>query len=663
MQFVAATLRWQRLILAVVLAAAALFFTRATYDVFNTAKATVIALGALAIVAVGVVRISRTRRVVVPATRVWLAVGGFLLALVAATVVSPTPLWSVVGRPGRHTGLAMYAVYAVLLAAAVRLYARESPAHLVKALVITAVPVSLYGLAQAAGIEPFGWDAVEGGPQVFSTFGNANFFSAWLAIIVPLAVWGALTRTWPAPARAASGLLAAVAVVAADASHSLQGPVAAAAGTALVGAVWLFTAGGVVRRIRGPLVAAAAGAVVAIGAALATGVGPSAGVREGVASSLGSRLPKWQVALDIFRDRPLFGVGLGNYGSWFHTYRPESEAVRGLARSVDAPHNVFLDMLASGGILLFVAYLSVVAVTGWALVVGLRRLAGEERLLLAAFGGAWLAYQVQSLVSIDVPPLAVLHWVLAGVIIAVGANPPLRERPLPGAPPLPSTRPGRKRKAPPVPLVPAHPGVVAGLVVGLIAGLWAATLPIRADAAAMDGVGHGRAGNSRGATDSYRRASDLARWEPRYPGMLGGAYNELHLPDRAYDAYLEAVRRDPRSLTATLNLARVAVIMDRHDVAGRWYARVLEIDPTTPAVLAEVGRYRLTQGQAESATGLLERAVGLRDDQAEWWVTLGQARSAEGDEQGARQAFQRALEINPSQQDAAEALERLALGG
>lgn len=630
MAFVATTLRWQRQMLAGVLVLAALVFHRGTFDVFNTTKATVIALGAIAIVAVGAVRVARTRRVVLPVTRAWWAVGAFLVALVLATVTSPTPLWSVVGRPGRHTGLAMYVVYAALFAVALRLYRHHSPVHLVKTLLVAALPIALYGLGQAAGVEPFGWDAVEGGPQVFATFGNANFFSAWVGIVVPLGVWATLAWTLPGGWRVTGGVVALLALAASLASDSLQGLVAAALGSLLVGGVWVFTAGGAVRRWRRTLLGVGAAALGVIAGGLAIGVGPFAVVRQAAQESLATRLPKWEAALGMARDRPLLGVGLDNYANWYPAYRSDVVAAQdGLRRSVDSSHNVPLDMLTGGGVLLLAAYVAVVAITGWALVAGLRRLDGQERLLLAGLGGAWIAYQAQSLVSIDVPPLAVLHWVLAGVVVARGASPPLREWTLPGAPRVPVTKPGRKGKARPrdVPLAPAHPAVLGTLGVAVLAAVWLAVVPVRADAAAMQGVRAAAAGDIRGATDSYRRAAAIARWEPRYTVMLASTFNRIGRTELAYEAYLEAARRDPRGLTHALNLGRIAMSDGRPDDATRWYTRALQIDPTTPEVLVEVGRHRLERG----------------------------------DVAGAKEAFERALEVDPDAQEAAEGLERLAL--
>ena len=664
MEFVDRTLRWQRRTLAGVLVAAALVFHRGTFDVFNTTKATVIALGALAIAVAGAVRISRTRRLVLPVTPAWYAIGAFAGALTVATLVSPTPVWSVVGRPGRHTGLAMYLVYIGLFAVTVRLYRDHSPQHLAKVLLLTALPVAVYGLGQAAGIEPFGWEAIEGGPQVFATFGNANFFSAWLGIVTPLGVCAALAGALPAAWRAVGAVVTLLALAAAVASGSLQGPASALVGCVLVGGVWLFTTGGAVRRWRRALLAGGLAAAGVLVGGFVTGAGPFSAVRQGAQASLETRLPKWEVALAMFRDRPLLGSGLDHYASWYYTYRPEAVAAQdGLERSVDSSHNVPLDMLVSGGVLLFAAYLAVIAVIGWALVVGLRRLEGPERLLLAGFGGAWAAYQAQALVSIDVPPLAALHWVIAGVILAVGTRPKLREWALPGAPALPTARPGRKKRSrQPVPLAPAHPAVVGVLIGVVVAGIWVTTLPIRADASAMQGVQAAAAGDVRVATDSYRRAASLASWEPRYPAMLGGLLNQVGQGDLAYDAYFEAAARDPRGLSHALNLGRVAVTLERPDEAERWYGRALQIDPTTPEVLAEVGRFELEQGDVAVATGLLERAVALRGDHPGWWAALGEARSAEGDAQGAREAFERALELDPDTPDAAEGLERLVGG-
>ena len=577
MDVVSRTLSWQRGTLLAVLVLSAVVFWRGTFDVFNTVKATVIAIGAIAIVLWSVQRACHLRRVAIPCgaavTPLWWAAGLFASGLVVATWASDTPWRSVVGLPGRHTGLAMYLVYLMLFAATVRLYTQVSPAPIATAVLAASVPVAGYGLFQAAGIDPFGWKTVEGGPPVFSTFGNANFFSAYLGVVVPLGVWGAVNRAWSWGWRAASVVIGLAAFTGAVVSTSTQGPVVAVLGTLVVVAVALPPRG------RAALAAAGTGAAVA----LAAGAGPIASLRDAITGSLATRLPKWEIALAMARDRPLLGFGLDTYGDWFFAYRaPALAAASGLERSVDNPHNVLLHMLTGGGVVLAAGWLAFVGATAYALVHGLRRLQGEERLLLGGLGGAWVAYQAQALVSIDVPPLAVLHTVLAGAIVALGAVPTLREWALPGvATPEPS---------------PVTALVGTGLALAGVGPVWAGRVPLRADRVAQEALFAAARGQAQQATTWFEQASALAFWESRYAALEGTWLARADRPDQALEAQLVAARRDPRGLAHALNVARLYARTRDGQKAAEWYDRVLAIDPHTPDVLAEVDRFRRSQG-------------------------------------------------------------------
>ncbi|HVM14256.1 MAG TPA: tetratricopeptide repeat protein, partial [Egibacteraceae bacterium] len=480
---------------------------------------------------------------------------------------------------------------------------------------------------------------------------------------VPLALYGALTHTWTTPWRVVSALLAVAALGAQLASDSLQGPLASVVGSTLVLTVWLFSTEGRMARRRVPILAAGLSAVTAASVAFLAGVGPLGALRDQAYVSFRDRTGHWGTAVNMAAERPLLGYGLGSFGDWAFRFRPEWFALRrALTRSADSVHSVPLEMLANGGAVLLLGYLAFVGLAAWAVVHGLRRLSGEERLLVGGFGGAWLAYHTQSLLSIDVPPLAALHFVLAGVLVARGLAPRWREVRLPGAPAAAAVSPGktRKKKRAAVPLVPLNPGLVAVIVVGSVALVWVGTTPLRADLAAQTGRNLAAAGDTRAADAAFERASRTAFWEARYPALHAVLFTDMGKADLARDAYRTAVAREPRGLAHALNLARVSVSLGEHEEAGAWYARALELDPTTPETLAEVGRYKVTQGENDEAQVLLERATAVREDNADWWVALGQARSADGDEEGARAAFQRALDIDPGAEGAEQALEELA---
>jgi putative inorganic carbon (hco3(-)) transporter len=616
MDLVHRTLRWQRLALAGTAAASALVFWRGGLDIFGTVKATAIVVGLLVLVLIGGVRAARTRRLEVPLwTPIWVALGGFTGALVVATLVSDTVALSVVGRPGRHTGLAMYLVYLALLVAALRLHVDHRPRELSRGLLAAVAPITAYGFAQVLDLDPLGWTAVEGGPQVFGTLGNANFFAALLGIATPLALATALDRVEPTGWRVLGGLLAVAMPVAGFLSASLQGPLAAVVGAAVVLGVVVWQAPGL-RAARVPLTGVLGVLGVGLVGALLTGVGPFAAIREQATRSLTTRMGKWETALAMLADRPLLGFGLGSFEDWFFAYRPVAVAVEtGLRRSTDAPHNVPLEMLASGGLLLGLAYLALVAVTAWALVLGLRRRTGADRLALAGAGGAWVAYQVQSLVSIDVPPIAALHYVLAGVIVGYGAVTTLR-----GLGDSPATdlraapgRKGAKRKTGPA-LHPVPPAFVAGAAVLTIAVLWAGTLPLRADLAAGAATRIQAQGRFPTAEAAWERAMRVGFWESRYPARHADLYQSRGRLREARDLQEVAVRREPRGLANHLNVARLSVELGDLDRAAAAYDAVLAIDPSTPEVLVEVGEFRLEHGDAEGGRALLDRAAELEGE-------------------------------------------------
>jgi arylsulfatase A-like enzyme/Flp pilus assembly protein TadD len=76
--------------------------------------------------------------------------------------------------------------------------------------------------------------------------------------------------------------------------------------------------------------------------------------------------------------------------------------------------------------------------------------------------------------------------------------------------------------------------------------------------------------------------------------------------------------------------------------------RGVRANPGDYALLAEYGKSLVGAGRAGEAVGVLTKAVGLLDDDPESWDYLGRARTAVGANDGAREAFERALALDPS---------------
>jgi O-antigen ligase len=326
------TLRVMQGVTAGTPAAMALVFVRAGIDVFTTVKATLAVLAAIAVV--WLVASDRVRggpagfrgrhASLAPPTDFALVAAGLATVLGIATLAAPSPARAVVGEAGRHSGLAVW-LAAIVLAVAASIVARHDRGRgLVLVTVAASLPVSVYALSQGVGADLVTWSPVEGGPQVFATLGNADYLSAWLGMVLPLAVATLLDETWPPIWRLTAMAAGLLGLSAAVVSGSLQGPVSGVVGSALVVGMWGGGPGWRLRRRRiaglGMVLLLVAGVTVAL---VAVAVSPT-GVLASAERSLEARLPIWRAAWDMSGRAPMVGVGPGHFGDYWFTDRPDS---------------------------------------------------------------------------------------------------------------------------------------------------------------------------------------------------------------------------------------------------------------------------------------------------------------------------------------------------
>lgn len=635
----------QRGIVLGLLVAMAVVFWRPAIDHFGLPRATVALLAVLALTVVSGVRVLRSGRVTVPRSpAVWAAVA-FVGALAVSFAASGDRMLAALGPYTRYTGVLMYGAYALLFVAVLRHFDRGSVRGIAHAMVGALGVVVAYGLLQLAGADPWDWEASAElyrqrglDPQTdFSTIGNIDFSAAFVGITFPFGLWLALTAKSRA-GRAVGAAAAVGAVVYVLGIDAFQGPITVLIGAAAVLAAWAVEhrdrAAGLLRRHRA---AAAGGGLLACLAVAGGLVALSPSIEHELRSGLEERTQFWQAAGDMFTDEPVTGVGFGGFSDAFLRYRPVEHGAERDFQTADAPHNVFLGFLAEGGVLVALAFLGVVAVTGWALVRGLRRTEGDNRMLLAAFGGAWIAYLVQATVSIDVPPLAVLHWVVAAAIVVLGTSPDLREHQLfarAGRTAPPQLR-GRRR-AVSRPFGVPEAAVVA---VGLVAA-WFVIQPLRADLAAGNARDLRGVGDANGAVAELEQANSLAPWEGSYWAAAAAAYDRLGSLERALEAGIRAAEEDPGNSFYCLAVAQIAERMERRDVAATWYGEALRRDPHNPEVMHAIGAFELRRDDPERAIDMLEQATSLRPTMQVAWELLASAYDAVGDDDSASQARQ-----------------------
>ena len=139
-------------------------------------------------------------------------------------------------------------------------------------------------------------------------------------------------------------------------------------------------------------------------------------------ASIKARGDYWAAGWKMTTLHPWLGVGFDGYGDWYRRTRTvESISDFGVQDFSNAAHNVFLDISSSGGFPLLLIYLILVIYTLISAIRVLKRSREFNAPFVVIFAG-WVAYQVQSLISINQLGLAIWGWVLTGLIIGYEIN-------------------------------------------------------------------------------------------------------------------------------------------------------------------------------------------------------------------------------------------------
>lgn len=549
---------FDRVVLGAAIVLTAVLFSARLDDPVNIIKMTALVLCAITLLASCAIRAIRLRVVQLPWGRPALAGVVLLLAFVVVALASPVWNTALLGTYGRNSGLLTYASALVLFLVGLRVLDAPGTRVILYALMIAGGFTAGYGLLQYAGIDPVAWNNPFN--PIIAAMGNPNFAAAYVAICSPAAAWGALRTGWGVPWRVASGVLLVLCLAAAVLSEAAQGPLAAAPGLAVLAVAWLLDRSDEVRRL-------GLGAVAGIGVVGLGLVGLGLGGSGVGAVALGdggtdARRLYWATALDIWRDSPWLGAGLETFGPFWRMERPASAG--GLF--TDAAHSVPLQLLATGGVVLGLAYVVFVAAVGWVLLLGLRRLHGADRLLLGALGGCWVAYQVQSLVSIDQVPLVVVHMVLGAGVVAAAGGARLREV--------------RQSGAAGAPAVWRRSDVVVAVAVGLLTSgaTWGALLPLRASATVAAGDRAAARGDAAGAEAAFDSATELLPGEARYWRKRAQLHRALAEPELAMAAFRRAMAADGLDLVSVRQAAELADEQGLEDEARELRARAASLE-------------------------------------------------------------------------------------
>ena len=378
-------------------------------DPMNLPKMTV--LGVMSFLILGLI-LGKIQKIITREFRVVLAFTiGFLTLLILNLFITDRNISeNFYGLSGRNTGILTYISLAILMFASSLISSTKFVGTFRNALFAIGVFLFIYGCFQFAGLEPFPYVNVYAN-NVFGTFGNPNFQSAFMGIVGASAIVSLFDGELRPQMRILVGGISTASIIGIYSTNSWQGFFNLFAGIAAGLVLLLFRW----KRL--------SSAYLVLGGSIASGIIVGLGIfNKGPLAdligkaSLEARRLYWESAVQIIKSNPLFGVGFDGFGDWYRRGRSEEAATSNGGLVSNSAHNVPLDIGVGGGlpVLLIYCVLNFLAVLK---IVQMIKSSNSMHVSYISICAAWVSYQAQSLISINQIGLGIIGWILLGLVL------------------------------------------------------------------------------------------------------------------------------------------------------------------------------------------------------------------------------------------------------
>jgi O-antigen ligase len=439
-----------------------LFFWTPGLDVFNLPKTAVLLIGSVACLG-GTFYLFKyngfTRKVAL--TFYGVAAAWYLLQIAIGPAGIERTLW---GAYSRANGAMSY-LSILIIAGTVLISVRLNNINRIFQILTLALFLNVsYGYLQYSGHDFVDW--INPYNPIIGTLGNPNFSSSILGLTSLATICYSSFANKSIYIRSALGLLGIAGVILSYLTQSIQGPLTFVAGLTigLLGSLWIANKRAIFYALS---------ALVVVGGTFLIysmyGYGPLGATLFQYTLKL--RFRYWQAAIEMMQNHPWMGVGVDSYGEYFR--RSKSLALiqsNGPDLMTNNAHSTPFQLGATLGVPFFLIYIALQIYVIVRFVKAFKNPTDTAKPLLGLFS-VWIAFQLQSLISLDQLGLSIWGWVLGAAIIGLsfdGATSVV-------APALKGPKKVEKTKE--VPPAFLKPGIAIGAIVGFMIAL----TPIRAD--------------------------------------------------------------------------------------------------------------------------------------------------------------------------------------
>jgi O-antigen ligase len=529
----------------------------AAYDPINVPKLAVISVGGF--MALGALLANRAELFKKQYRLVLIFGAAFVAQLTLVLVISGTNFYQeFFGTFGRATGYVAYVALASLLMVAAVSASTFTLRRFMWSLVGAGLISIVYGIIQALKLDPIGW--VNQYSPVIGFLGNPNFQSSFVGFSGVMIFALLISKDVKPLYRAGYFLYLVAAAYVIKETDSQQGFLVLLGGIAVVVFIWITRSK--IKFLTIPsLLAGFVGVVLVTLGSLNSG--PLASVLY--KASVTYRGDYWRAGWKMSLENPLFGVGLDSYGDWYRRARTvEATVRRGPDVVSNAAHNVLLDLSSNGGFPLLIIYLFMMVLVVIAAIKVVKRTEGFEPVFAGLFA-VWIAYQAQSIISLNQLGLAVWGWIISGLIIGYEINTREVEGLQKQAPKGKSASAMASQKVMPATAV----GIFLGLLVGIALGT-----------PTLNTASKYKSGLETGDANIVQNIANIWPQDASRSAQIALILNENKLPEQALAVVQDAKTKFPDSYDVWKALASLSNV-PAADVAEA-KAQMKRLDPNNP---------------------------------------------------------------------------------
>jgi O-antigen ligase len=338
--------------------------------------------------------------------------GSFVFFGLIAAVTTDITYTAFFGENQRRNGFLTYLALIIFMLASAIFIKLDAIKRLNYVAFSTGLILAIYGLMQISGLDFIKWNNPYN--AVISTVGNPNFAAAVMAMMASIVFGPVLNSSFNVYYRIASLFLTGILLVTIYLSDARQGLISFAIGIGVYLMIWIYSVKSKFRHLF-------------LGSSLTVGVFAILGMLQIgpltaylYKNSVSVRGYYWRAGIEMFKDQPFFGVGFDRYGAYFKEFREVGYPLTyGFNITSSNAHNVPIQIFSTTGVFTGIAYLAILSFIVWRGIVGIRSKEGNEKLLVASVFSAWLAYQAQTIISIDNIGISIWGWVLGGIVVGI----------------------------------------------------------------------------------------------------------------------------------------------------------------------------------------------------------------------------------------------------